>query len=424
MSAAFFFSSAVAAVLLTGCVSAKKIQNTSSVFRNAFYKTKLSNGIPVIIKQNGTPGPIAVRLIIDGGAPFVPSDMNGLERITFLCMEQNTGSHDFRSEIYPDYSVYGYMTDMQNMQDKLGILAESFMNPVFDEKTFTAAIDMMHAGLRSETESVSLHFAGSVKRRLYEGHPYYSSVNATEASLRKITLGDVKAHHDQLLNAARLRLVAVGNFDEHSAALFVLAAEKLFRHVPVSAFTLPAIPPVLINPGVTAVPPDIPGREGYVIGCFHVPGYTDADYIPYALSTLYFDDMLRHSIQERNRLAVSAGTGLFADRQAVGIISVYNTEDTDTCRKLVLQSIRDFPDRSVIEKFLAQYKRDYIRRIVFPAENAGGEVAQLIAGIELCNDPEAYTKRSAQVNAVTAAQVVSSFKTYITEKNIHWYTVN
>jgi len=412
------------AVLFPGCVSSKKVQENESVFRNSFYETKLSNGIPVILKQNTSPGPAAVILVIDGGAALIPSDIGGIEWLTLCLIRRQSGAEEFREVTFPDYATYGYVSDMGTVLDKLKILAESFISPSVDEAAFGAVMAEAKEEMARQNASGPERFAEAVKKRLYEGHPYFTSVHLTESLMRSVTVSDLKACHDSLVNAARLKIIAVGNFDDYSAAQFVLAAETTFRKVEQASFTVPLMSAVKTAAGDSVLPLIMPAEDKYLVGCFTVPSYKDADYIPFALATLYFDDMLKHSIKERNQAAESAGTGLFIAKQPVGVISVYKARDTAECKKLVLSAIRDFPDRLAVDKFLNQYKGEYIRRLVSSSAASDREAAQLAASDEYFDDPQAYTKRSALVNSVTAIQVEAAFRKYISEKNIHWYSVN
>ena len=385
-----------------------------------FYKTQLSNGIPVVIRENGSGDP-CLLLVIDGGASLVPARLSGVERLLFSLIQHCFTAAPVKTDVCADYSVFGFSA--VNMEKLLPDFADSFLHPDFSGELVETARSEVLQRYHIERSESSARFAGNVRDLLYRGHPYWSLAGATGDSLQKISLEDIVKYHDGLVNAARLKIIVVGGFSESDEAGLVQLLEQSFGRIPSVPYFRPDIPPVAVSNGTTVFPSDASG-DGYVLGCFTVPAYSNADYVPFALAGLLFDDMLHHALVERNRIAESAGVGMFGARVPVGVISVYRTTDTAVSRTLVSDLISQFPGESDIEKVLAGYKKNYGSMIVLSAENAAGEAERLAAAIEYTGSTATAADRAALVQSVTASQVEQAFRTYIEENAIHWFTVN
>lgn len=87
----FLTSCGTATPLSKGAVSAYYENNIGD-----FFEAKLSNGIPVVFKRNSGSQIAVVRLLIEGGVPFVKYEKGGLEGITLDLMIHGSQKYSYQ----------------------------------------------------------------------------------------------------------------------------------------------------------------------------------------------------------------------------------------------------------------------------------------------------------------------------------------
>ena len=166
--------------------------------------------------------------------------------------------------------------------------------------------------------------------------------------------------------------------------------------------------------------------SGYSIGFFNCPERYDPDYVPFAISLMYLDDIFFDQVREKAGAVYSIGTGVLGGKQMLGAISAYKISDTENIHSLIYKAIESFPDEKQVEEKLEQYKNKYITTLFDSSQSGTGVAANIITSLEYSGKPDTYLKRSFQVQNVSARQVYSAYKKYIapeSKNKIRWITV-
>jgi zinc protease len=395
-----------------------------------FSQAALSNGIPVIFKKNPASQICVVQLVIDGGTPLVSRDDGGLEDVTLNLMLHGSGSYpyaviqklsydesfSFSSSSGRDYSVAGFRCIKKSFDRIWPVFADSIRNPVFAETDFKIIMTEAAESVKNTQNDPSSLLMQTVKDLAYTDHPYASSDDVTERSLNTITLEKVRAHYAEMMNAARLSIVVTGNFSEAEIKPLVARIDESFGSIERRPFSRPAIPPLKVTGSAVKVPCRTAGDTGYAAGYFACPSRDDPAYISFAIATMYLDDILFARVREQHGAVYSIGTGVLSGRTSLGIISVYKATEQAHLKEYIEDAVNAFPDEKGIEEKLDQYKNKYITTLFETSQNAAGVAGNIIASLEYYGAFDAYLHRSAQVQAVTAAQVAAAYRRYLAQK--------
>ena len=317
-----FVSAFFALPLIFSCGTAS---NASRGANSTFYESnigdfseeKLDNGIPVVLKRNSGSQVAVVRLVFDGGVPLVPFQKSGLEEITLDLMLHGSERYSFQkiqrleyemmfsmaSAPYRDFSTISMNCIYRDFNDVLDVFADSVLNPLFLEKEFRKEITLQSDSLHSALNSPEGVLSDSLSKVAFVGHPYRSAVSVNRDSDGRITLEDVKAQHGRLLNADRMKIVAVGNFSDGDRKEILERLNMHFGKVACAGFSRPEIPEIDISGArrVTVAECVQAGEIGYIEGIFPCPNRDSPDYVPYVLASMFIDDSLFKTVREKAR---------------------------------------------------------------------------------------------------------------------------
>jgi zinc protease len=92
-------------------------------------------------------------------------------------------------------------------------------NSVFPDKDFQRLIKQALIGLEAEKQSPSALASKAFYQHLYADHPYASPKNGTKASIKAMTVADLKAHYARYFVAKNGQLAIVGAIDRPQAEI-------------------------------------------------------------------------------------------------------------------------------------------------------------------------------------------------------------
>ncbi len=419
------------ALAVISCASNSGAAGTSS---GSYYESNaadfstvtLSNGIPVVFKKNNSGKVYVVRMIIDGGVAFVPENKSGLEDAVLEMIA-------YGSEAYPyadiqrlkfeqsfsitssagfDYSTYSFRCIEKYVEGVLDIYADSFLHPLFNPDDFdTLKTEYAEDIQRSLTEPSSL-LSLTMQKVAFAGHPYASKPSVTKESYDAITLDAVKEHYKTLLNAKRLKIVVVGELSESVRKIIQEKLEASFGTIPAGEYAKPDIP-ALASGGKTVYEKlEQAGDSGYAFGYYVCPDRTSPAYVPFVLASMFIEDALFTQVREEKGAVYSAGNGIMGGKKLFGVLSIYRASKPDDLQKYIYDAIDSFPDEREIQERLDHYKNKYITAIFSSAQDANGVAGNVVSSLQNYGDPTTYLRRTEEVQAVTADQVLTAYRTY------------
>lgn len=466
---------ALAAALLlavaAGCVSAppasappeEPARNSGSPTRTApepgpFYKSNitdfetrtLSNGIKLYVKKNRTNRVLNLKLVLLGGSSVVPRAKAGLDDLTLSLLSRGSASYPYESILDVEYrtsssishsSGYDYSSYDLNcidtyLSELLDVYLDGFLRPSFLPDRFR---DVRNEAAQAQESRMGdpdqrARFLGT--QAIFGDHPYASDPAGTPESLEAVTLEDVKAHHGSLLNADRIFLAAVGNFDVDALAAKL---ESALGGIPKKG----SVAPVTAQPRTSGAPilEAHPASEGvaYIQGYFRIPGRLDKDYVPFALAADMLDDLMFNVVREKYGACYSVGAIFRPAAASYGILWIYQASDIEGIRKYVKEAsdylaagrlIRS-KDPSTgqyvlasIEDRLPAYRNKYVNAVFANQRTNSDIAAQVARSVVYAGDPADYLRTPDRIAAVTPADIRRVYKTWFLDQSFRWVIVS
>ncbi len=454
-------------ILTAGCVSAPADAGSrtagpstskTSPEPGPFYKSNigdfetrtLSNGIKLYVKRNRTNRVLNLKLVLLGGSSVVPPAKAGLEGTTLALMARGSAAYDYESILDAEYRTssgisytagYDYSSYDLNCIDTylpelLDIFLDGFLRPAFRPERFE--------DVRNEAAQAQESRMGDPDQRgrylgtqaIFAGHPYASDPAGTPESLEAVTLEDVKAHHGTLLNADRIFLAAVGNYDIDALAAKL---ESALGSVPKKGAVAPVTaPPATSGPLILEAHPASEG-VAYIQGYFRIPGRQEKDYVPFAIAADMLDDLMFNVVREKYGACYSVGTIFRPAAASYGILWIYQASDIEGIRKYVKEAsdhlaagklIRSKDPSSgqyvlaSVEDRLPAYRNKYVNAVFANQRTNADIAAQVVRSVVYAGDPADYLRTPDRIAAVTPADIRRVYKTWFLDQSFRWVIVS
>jgi zinc protease len=207
---------------------------------------KLSNGMRVwYLKQGPTPL-VAVLLVLPNGAAADPVGKEGLTALTADMLDEGAGGKsaleisdrlrnlavDHSSEVELDATTLVLHLIAENYEPGLELLADFVLRPSFPADELARRKEQRIArALAAEAEPDEVR--ALVLRRVLFGDGYGGELaRGTRASLKGLTLEDVKAHYQRVIQPEGADLVVVGGIEKDRAVAGLEAAFGKWRGKP------------------------------------------------------------------------------------------------------------------------------------------------------------------------------------------------
>ena len=409
------------------CGSTKVVETVQAEQVEDFTRRQLSNGIPVVFKQNRGSKIVVFKLVFEGGTSAIDKSIGGIENLTLdlalrgtetysyktISQLQYEKSFSFISSSEKDYATAGFICIQRDMAEVLKIFSDCLLNPLFAESDYDQKMAEIAASIASKKADPSGALSLALTKAAFEDHPYLATSYVTDESYSNINLTLVKGIHQGLLNALRIKIVVVGNFTKELMDDFMDSLEKDYGSLSRKVFSLPKIPKISVGAGAAIrVANEQAGNTGYIAGFFECPSRDSADYIPFAIATMYVDELFFSQVREKAGAVYSINTGVIGGKELVGVIAAYKATEKKQMKKLILDAISSF-DANHLAKYLEQYKNKYITSIFNSAQTASGISNSVVTSMEYFGSESAYLSRAEQVQSVETLQVIEAYKKYI-----------
>ncbi|MCX7024535.1 MAG: pitrilysin family protein [Spirochaetes bacterium] len=449
-----FLPIALAASLAASCATTGGASGPNASFYDANAKTftvkTLDNGVKLVVKKNELNRVLNLKLVISGGSAAIPAARAGIEAVGLAMLSHGSGTYsydDIQSMLYRKSAAigssggYDYATYDLNCIDKyfpelFEVFIDGAMAPLFDEGEFENVLNDAMQGAEERFGDPDEYARWLGTQAIFAGHPYASDPNGSPESLQSITLDDVKEWYAQALDADRLSIVAVGNFD----------AEELYGKLNATIGTiarkggkLPAVPALATKQDVVADVHEAAEGTAFVQGYFTIPGRADPDYVPFALAADMLDDVFFNVVREKYGACYSIQTIFRPAKASYGIVWVYQVSKPAEVKGYVDEAVSIMADGklimmkdpatgdyvySTIAERLEAYKNKYVN-IVYAQQRTNADVGgSVVRSMVYLGDHGEYLRIVDKIRAVTAADVENAFRKYILGGNFTWVTVS
>jgi zinc protease len=306
------------------------------------------NGLKVLVKQRTASQTVAVGLFVKGGARNVSSANAGIEALTLdlateasvnfprtlLRRELARTASALSYGVNYDYSVLTLGTTRQYFDRSWEIFVDAALNPSLTPEDFELVKQRRLSSLSDDQDSPDSMLSLLGVSVAYAGHPYQNDPRGTLASVGRLTLADVRAYHQQLIQTSRLLLVVVGDLDAAEMQKKVAAA---FSKVPVGAYR--STPPPAVSfpaPTLAVTARDLP--TNYIQGTYSAPPLTSPDIYPMRVVTAILRNRLFEEVRVKRSLSYAPDA--FLNEYGANTGGVYVTAvDANQTMQIMLNEI-------------------------------------------------------------------------------------
>jgi zinc protease len=387
-------------------------------------------GLKVLFKRRAGSQTVAAGLFVRGGARTLTADTAGVESLMLqvateatanfprerLRRELATTGTSIGAGVTYDYSAMSLASTRRGFDRAWTVFTDAVLHPSFAVEDVERVRSRILAGL-GESESAPDSLIARLQAQVaYAGHPYQHSPSGTLASMRRITIDELKRCHQQMLQTSRLLLVVVGDLEPAALQAKVDAA---FGALPRGGYQA-APPPALAFPASTirVTARNLPTT--FVQGVFAAPSRLSPDYVPLRVATSLLQGRVFDEVRAKRSLSYSPDAFLDDRASNVGGISYSSVDPTRTVQIMLgeiakLQTLEISPAsiRAVAQQFLTQqYLKD---------ESSAAQAGVLAQAELLGGGWQTSSAVMSEVRAVTPADVRRVASTYM--RNIQFVVV-
>lgn len=352
------------------------------------------NGLKVIVKRREGSPTVAAGLFIRGGARNITAQNAGIEALMLAAATEASANFPrakMRDELSRmgtligygvnyDYSALTLGSTRPNFQRSWELFTDVALRPTFAKADVDLVQSRIVTSLRDDTVDPDSYLQRLQEGMAYAGHPYLNRPQGTSESVSRLTLEDLRRHHQQVMVTSKLLLVLVGDLD---AAQLKTAIGGTFGKLPRGDYRSELAPQLSFDkPAVVVTERGLP--TNYVQGVFTAPPLTSPDIYPMRVATSMLRDRVFEEVRVRRNLSYAPNA--FLGSQGANLGGIYVTAvDANQAVRVMLAEITRLQREPLtpddITAIIAQYLTSYYMGQETNAAQAG-ELAQheLIGG--------------------------------------------
>lgn len=424
-----------------------KVQKEHKLSAGTFVEYKLKNDIPVFINTEVPNQVNAVYIIVKGGNLCLSPEFSGLESSCFEMMTYGSKKYS-KSEIQSlgyltqsgigHYSLYSgsvFTLSCINyyMEQLLPVYLDCFFNPSFEEKDFALLKDELDQKVtQSKNDPESILFE-KIRQQVYENSPLLTSSQVKENSFENITIENIKKHHEKILDASRIEIVAVGKYDVQK---FLSELNKTLGKLKKSDFKMPEMSAQKLNIGVDKVVVNHPHARGaeMAVRVFESPSVLSEDYVCGQIVSDIFSTTMFNVIREKYGACYTPASQIESSFNPIGLDYGVKVSDMENFEKYfnecvelmkngkVISSVENGVENyDTIENVLEGYKNSYITKKYTSQSTSSGIAGRVVSSILQFGDLTTADKIPSRALNVTAGDVARVFEKYWCGGESQWY---
>jgi predicted Zn-dependent peptidase len=395
-------------------------------------KATLSNGLPILLVESHEVPLVQVNLLLLAGSGDDPSGKFGVASLTMAMLDEGAGNRN-ALQIADDVEFLGAAlgttssfdaaavrlnVPVSRLADALPLMADVALRPTFPQAELDRLRKERITDLLQDRDDAEAVAPRAFARRLYgAAHRYGTAAIGTEATLKAMSIADLRAFHTAAVQPGNAALVVTG--DTTLQAIQPLLEQHFGGWKAASPVTRSEVSqaPQLTERQVTIV--DMPGAEQSQvrIGWVGVPRSTPDYFTLQVLNTILggsFTSRLNQNLREKNQFAYGASSR-FDMRLAAGPFfagaGIQTDKTTDALREFFNELTAIGSPVSADELTKA---KNYIA-LGFPSEfETIQDLASHLEEMIVYKLPDDYfAQYVAKIQAVSAADVQKAAATYI-----------
>jgi zinc protease len=330
------------------------------------------NGLKVLIKRRPGSQTVAAGLFLRGGSRNITAENAGIEALMLDVATEASASFPrerLRAELARmgtvmasgenfDYSVLSLTSTRTNFDRSWEIFTDVALRPAFTQEDFELVQGRKVSALRDDSDDPDTYLQRLQERVAYTGHPYLNRPQGTAESVARLTLGDVRKYHQQMMQTSRLLLVVVGDLDPAALRDRIAAS---FGKLPRGNYTAAPVPQLTFAaPTVEVTQRGLP--TNYIQGLFTAPALTADDIHAMQIASSILRDRVFEEVRVKRNLSYAPSA--FLNSQGANVGGIYVTAvDANQAVRVMLNEIKRLQtqpiDQQDIKGVTAQYLTSY-----------------------------------------------------------------
>ena len=277
------------------------------------FKDYLVNGLTVVAVEQSHIHSIELAMFVRSGLRFENITNNGISHfIEHMLFRGNSAfpnsyllnreferiGRDLRASTMSDHTYYGFSPHVSNLNRAMDLFSEFFLGPTFPEIELERGIILEECLEDLNEKGVDVDINNLACKLLYPENALARPTIGTEASIRNISVEDLKGHYAQFYTPENMILVVAGCVDHK---IFFDYAEKYFSRligngsIPSNHFDKP-LSEAQVQPALLFQHDSDSQIQLQV--CFRAVSYNHPDYFIAALISRLFDDGVTSRLQK------------------------------------------------------------------------------------------------------------------------------
>ena len=277
------------------------------------FKDYLDNGLTVVAVEQSHIHSIELAMFVRSGLRFENITNNGISHfIEHMLFRGNSAfpnsyllnreferiGRDLRASTMSDHTYYGFSPHVSNLTRAMDLFSEFFLGPTFPEIELERGIILEECLEDLNEKGVDVDINNLACKLLYPENALARPTIGTEASIRNISVEDLKGHYAQFYTPENMILVVAGCVDRK---IFFDCAEKYFSRligngsIPSNHFDKP-LSEAQVQPALLFQHDSDSQIQLQV--CFRAVSYNHPDYFIAALISRLFDDGVTSRLQK------------------------------------------------------------------------------------------------------------------------------
>ncbi|MBP3710414.1 MAG: insulinase family protein [Treponema sp.] len=428
--------------------SMRVVDSASS--QNELQIVGLANGIPLYIQNNMANRKLALAVIVQGGTAYLTRETSGLESALFSMMTYGSQKYNYDTlqqlaykmnfAITSSVSREGAILSMSCIdyyfETVLPIFADAFLHPAFEKEQYDMLMTRYAQDMqRLQTDSQNM-LAYEMTQTVFKNHPYAVSSAVRPYSIENITIENIMRLHERDMDARRIMIVAVGNFNAKTLAKKL---NKTFGAIDAQSYELhtAVVPPLSISGAPVVITSEAASGTGYLEKVASGPSIFDDDMTAAALAATMYSQVLFNIVREKYGACYTPSASITPMRAGMSSVYIFKASDLQNVvtyereahdiftRGFVIDGKNDDGTYALspIADRLEGYKNQYINSFYASSVTNSSVASRIAYSLLMFGEPYAYDKRIARIADVSAKEVQVAFEKYWAKDSGQWFAV-
>ena len=351
------------------------------------------NGLHVIHQPRpATAAVFAAQLYLLGGSRQVTGRNAGIEPLLLMASQYGTQKYpgeasrralaETGSTIHVETTRDWTSMHLQGIKAEFdsawAVFADRIMHPTLDSTDVHATRARLIARATRQGESPEARAWFVAESLAYRSHPYAADPDGTAASLRAITLNDLRTYAKDQLMTSRMLLVVVGDIPPERVRD---AVTRTLGTLPRGSYAWTLPDPVHVEkPELVVVPQQ--SVTNYIVGFIAGPPRTQKDYVAFQRAMMLLSGWVAYEVREKNALSYAAYVTVL-DRGAPGAALYLSTTRADSAMRVIHRVLKSYEQEVSIPRSSLRRNAEWLKTQYLYGTESAADHARMLARARL-----------------------------------------